>query len=395
MPVWLFALLFAAFVFYTDDYVIAGVLPEIAADLGVGEGTAGQLVTVFSVTVAIAAPVASVVVARLSRTVVFGIALTVFVAANAAAAVGSSFELLLALRVLAALAAAMSSPALFALAAALAPEGRQGRFIGTVSLGVTGSIALGVPVGTWIGGHWGWRATFAGMAIAGGVALLWLVLSLPSSSRAPAVPLRDQVRVLLSGPISLGLLANALTITGSMMLLTYLAPYLHDLSGAGSDARALMFAASGMAGMAGIWLGGLATDRWGPDRTLIAGIAAFAGVMTVLTVLWPLRPVSLWLVAPLGVIWAGAGFWNAPAIQARLLRLAGPVGTQALAMNTSATYLGVAAGGALGGALLSVLGSAALPPVSAVLGVLALGVFVLASLVARRRVAIDGASLPA
>ncbi|MGH3684813.1 MAG: hypothetical protein ACRDRE_11905 [Pseudonocardiaceae bacterium] len=147
------------------------------------------------------------------------------------------------------------------------------------------------------------------------------------------------------------------------------------VSGAGTEVRAFIFSTSGVAGMVGIWLGGLATDRWGPDRTLIAGIAAFVGVMALFTLLWSLRPVTAWVVAPLALIWGGAAFWNSPAIQARLLQLAGPVGPQALGMNTSATYLGVA----IGGTLLSTIDASALPPVSAALGLLALATFLLAA----------------
>ncbi len=87
MPAWLFALLAAAFVLYTDDYVIAGILPELAGDLGVSEGQAGQLITVFSLSVALAAPIAAVVLARAERRRLFSLALLVFIAANVAAAI--------------------------------------------------------------------------------------------------------------------------------------------------------------------------------------------------------------------------------------------------------------------------------------------------------------------
>ncbi|WP_202818464.1 MFS transporter, partial [Streptomyces luteocolor] len=117
MPVWLFALLGAAFVFYTDDYVIAGVLPEIARDLDVSEARAGQLVTVFSLTVALAAPVAGVALARVSRRRLFAVSFTVFVAANLAASMTPGFGTLVALRIVAALAAAAATPAVFAHAA--------------------------------------------------------------------------------------------------------------------------------------------------------------------------------------------------------------------------------------------------------------------------------------
>ncbi|MFC4566056.1 MFS transporter [Nocardiopsis mangrovi] len=379
MPIWLLGLLFAAFVFFTDDYIIAGVLPEIAADLAVSEAAAGQLVTAFSLTVALGAPVAAVVLARWPRRLLFGAALAIFAAANTAAALTTSFELLMAVRVLAAAAAAMATPALFAAAAALAPAGRQGAYIGTVALGVTGSIAVGVPLGTWIGGLLDWRATFAAMAGAGVVALVWLAAALPEAEPPAPVPLRDQVRILASGPVLLGLLANALTVTGSMMLLTYLAPFSAALAEVDTETRAALFAASGFAGMLGIRLGGTATDRWGPDRTFAAGVGVFVTVMAVFTVLWPLRPVALWIIGPLAVVWGGAAFWNSPAVQARLLSLAGPAGPQALAVNTGFTNVGVAVGGALGGVLLSTAGIGWLAPVSALLGLLALGAFRLAA----------------
>ncbi len=283
MPAWLFALLAAAFVLYTDDYVIAGILPELASDLAVSEGQAGQLVTVFSVTVAVAAPIAAVALARIPRRWLFTVALLVFIAANLAAAAPPSFTVLMLLRVAAALAAASTTPALFAFAARHAPAEKVGRFIAVVSLGVTGSIAAGVPVGTWIGGAFGWRATFASMAIAGMIVLILVLTTLPRSEGLDETPvLREQVRTLRQLPISLGLLANCVLMTGSMMMLTYLAPYLASATTAGIEERALAFSLSGIAGILGIWLGGIATDRWGADRTLLFGIGAIVASMLAL-----------------------------------------------------------------------------------------------------------------
>lgn len=384
-PGWLFALFFAAFVVYTDDYVIAGLLPEMAADLDVTTAGAGQLVTVFSLTVAVAAPLAAVLFANVPRRRLFTGALIVFALANLCAAATPSYTVLLALRVLAALAAASMTPALFAYAAANAPPERVGRFIAVVALGVTGSIAAGVPIGTWIGGSLGWRATFATMAVAGLCALFSLLATLPRGELVEAAPtLGEQFGTLTRFPIVMGLLANAALMTGSMMLLTYLAPYLTETTTGGVSERAVSFAFAGLAGIAGIWLGGLASDRWGPDRTLIVGIGVFFLTMLVLWALWFARPAPLPLVLTFTAIWGGMAFWNSPAIQARLHALAGPVAPQALALNTSGTYLGVAAGGAAGGILLGTVGVGALPPVAAGFGVLALGLIALASRSAAR-----------
>lgn len=354
MPAWLFTLLAAAFVLYTDDYVIAGILPELAADLGITEGQAGQLVTVFSLTVALAAPVAAVVLAEVPRRRLFTTALLVFIAANVAAAATDSFAVLTVLRVAAASAAAAMTPALFAFTARHAPPKKVGSYIAIVSLGVTGSIAAGVPLGTWIGGILGWRATFVTMATAGALVLILVLSTLPRSEGTDDTPrLAEQFRILRQAPISLGLLANCLLMTGSMMMLTYLAPYLAETTTAGIEERALAFSLSGIAGIAGIWLGGIATDRLGAERTLLIGVGTIIATMIVLWALWAARPAPLPLVLVVATLWGGMAFWNSPAIQARLHHLAGPVSGQALALNTSGTYLGVSIGAAVGGSILS------------------------------------------
>lgn len=354
MPAWLFTLLAVAFVLYTDDYVIAGILPELAADLGITEGQAGQLVTVFSLTVALAAPVAAVVLAEVPRRRLFTTALLVFIAANVAAAATDSFAVLTVLRVAAASAAAAMTPALFAFTARHAPPKKVGSYIAIVSLGVTGSIAAGVPLGTWIGGILGWRATFVTMATAGALVLILVLSTLPRSEGTDDTPrLAEQFRILQQAPISLGLLANCLLMTGSMMMLTYLAPYLAETTTAGIEERALAFSLSGIAGIAGIWLGGIATDRLGAERTLLIGVGTIIATMIVLWALWAARPAPLPLVLVVATLWGGMAFWNSPAIQARLHHLAGPVSGQALALNTSGTYLGVSIGAAVGGSILS------------------------------------------
>jgi predicted MFS family arabinose efflux permease len=383
----LWALASAAFVYFTDDYVIAGVLPEIAAEFAVTEAVAGQLITVFSLTVAAAAPVAAVATASWPRRRLLLATSAVFVAANTAAALTPAFGLLMGLRVLAALAAATATPALFAVTAALAPDDRRGRYLGIVSIGVTGSVAAGVPIGTWIGGELGWRATFAAVAVAGVVAGLGVLATVPATPGGPSPRLREQLAVLSRRPITLGLTANAVTLAGSMLLLTYLAPFVRDLSGTGPDGRAVLFAVSGVAGMLGVWLGGLAVDRVGPDRSLLIGIGGLVVALTLLGGMWSVRPVPFWLVVPVTAVWGGFAFWNAPAIQARLLALAGPVGGQALALNTTATYLGVSLGGAIGGLVLAQTGTGGLAPAAAVLVAVSWLVFRLAAVGARTPVA--------
>lgn len=200
--VWLSSLFFASLVLFTDDYVIAGILPELARDLLVSDGMAGQLITVFSLTVAIAAPVLAVLLKGLDRKRLMLLALLVFACANLVAAFAVSFNLLLVMRVVAALCAAATTPLLFAAAASMAPVGKAGRYVAVISLGGTGSIAFGVPFGTWIGAVAGWRWTFGVMAIGGFLTAIaiWIVLPRPELQQAPGL------KALLVAPMSRSLL---------------------------------------------------------------------------------------------------------------------------------------------------------------------------------------------
>lgn len=372
--VWLSSLFFTSVVLFTDDYVIAGILPELARDLAVSEGMAGQLVTVFSLTVAIAAPVLAVLLASLDRKRLILAALLVFACANLVAAFATSFTLLVAMRVVAALCAAATTPSLFAAAATMAPVGKAGRYVAVISLGVTGSIAFGVPLGTWIGAVADWRWTFGVMAMGGFLATIALSIALPSPTLQKASGLKALLVLLMSRPLLFGFLANFLNMAASMLLLTYLAPVLLGLVDIGLDQRGLVFAVSGFAGMAGVWLGGLATDRWGAMTALTAGMSVFVLAMGGLTILWILRPAPLPYLLVLVTLWAGSAFWNSPAIAARIMAIAGGAAQQAMALNTSFTYLGVALGGILGGVALDMAGVGFLAPTSLALGILALSV---------------------
>lgn len=372
--VWLSSLFFVSLVLFTDDYVIAGILPELARDLAVSNGMAGQLVTVFSLTVAIAAPVLAVLLASFDRKRLILVALLVFACANLVAAFATSFNLLMAMRVVAALCAAATTPSLFAAAATMAPDRKAGRYVAVISLGVTGSIAFGVPLGTWIGAAAGWRWTFGVMTMGGAFAAIAIWIALPRPALQQVSGLKALLVPLMSQPLLFGFLANFLNMAASMLLLTYLAPFLLGLGDVGPDQRGMVFATSGFAGMAGVWLGGLATDRWGALRALTVGMSVFVFAMAGLTILWTLRPVPLPYLLVLVTLWAGSAFWNSPAIAARIMAIADGAAQQAMALNTSFTYLGVALGGVLGGIALDTVGVAFLAPTSLAIGILALNV---------------------
>ncbi|MFF8954984.1 MFS transporter [Streptomyces sp. NPDC014894] len=377
-PLWLIALFLSIFTFYTDDHVIAGILPELAEGLSVSEALAGQLVTVFSLTIALVTPLAGLLLSHVARRAVVLSALAVFTAANLAATATDSYAVMVGLRVAAALAAAAATPLIFASTAELAPPERRGRYLSVLAIGVTGSIAFGVPLGSWIGTGLGWQSTFGSMAALGALSLVLVALFLPATEPTVPLPLRQQIRALSARPISLALTGGAVAIMGSIMLLTYLVPYLQSLLSAGDSVRGPVFAVLGVAGTVGVFAGGFATDRLGADRTIRLGLGAFTAVMIALAALWWLRPVPTALFLPLVALWGALAYLSSPAVQTRLHQVAGELTAQALALNTSFGYLGIALGGALGGVIVSQAGAGWLPVATAVTSLLALGLITLA-----------------
>ncbi|MGO2516139.1 MAG: MFS transporter [Corynebacterium variabile] len=379
MPRWLFALLFAALIFYTDDYVIAGILPELSEDLGVSEAQAGQLVTVFSLTIALSAPVAAMSLTRVRRSTLFTVTLTIFACANLAAAATSHFWALMALRVLAALCAGASTPAIFAWTAAQAPPAKIGRYISIVAMGVTGAIALGVPAGTLITHAVTWRGSFVTLAIGALLAIAMIRSTMVIDGRGEEeVPVSRQLRALGKPPVALALGVNVVAMSGSMMAFTYLAPF---LSGAVPDheLRAISFAVSGLGGFAGVWMGGVLTDRIGALRTIVTALVTLAVGCAGTWIVWLGSPVStiplIVLLVALGAIQALGAFALSPALTAHLSTTAGDGADAAIALNTSGTYLGVTIAGAVGGAILAGCDAGAVVAAATLLVGIAAGLF--------------------
>ncbi|PRX99048.1 MFS transporter [Allonocardiopsis opalescens] len=388
-------LLLASFAVGTDDFVVAGVLPEISAGLRVSEAAAGQLVTVFSITYAPAAPVIAVLTARLPRRALFTAATAVFALANAAAALAPDYPVLMACRVLAALAAAAITPAAFAIAAATAPEGRTGRAVGTVAAGLTLALALGVPLGTWLGGAYGWRSTFVFVAVLACAVLAAAPVLLPPLPGAEPVGAGGRLRLLARPPVLLGAVGTVIGATGGLMTYTYIAPIARELSGADTAGLAVMIAVLGAAGAVGTVLGGRATDRWGADRALLATLAGQVAATAALAVIGLLGGggVPLPVTAAVFACWGLAGWAFNPPMNTRSLRLAGPAGTEAVALNTSALYVGIALGGAVGGAAVAGYGGTGVAVAATAIGLAA--IVLMAVSVARHPSAPEAAHAPA
>ncbi|MBH5336369.1 MFS transporter [Streptomyces pactum] len=337
----------------TDTMVVAGILAQVSDDLGVSVSAAGQMVTVFALSYALLAPVLAALTASWPRRRLLLTALTVFTIGNALSALAPEYGVLLATRVLAAAGAALYTPAANAVATSIVPPERRGRALATVLGGMTVATALGVPLGTWIG-RTDWRLTMwlvvaLGVAAFAGLALLLRDLpATPAAApglRARVAPLTDRRVLGAAGTTFAFFLAfNSVYI--------YLATAVRPATGGDGGRLSLILLATGVASVAGSWLGGRAVDRFGVRTVLLTGSAVAALAFTTLP--WAAR--SMPGALAYAVVTPVAGWAVSVALPHRLASLDPAKAPLLISLNSSALYLGVAAGGGAGSLAIAVLG---------------------------------------
>lgn len=378
-----------AFAIGTESYVVAGLLPTLAADLGVSVPIAGQLITVFALAYAIGSPLLAVATAGLDRRRLLLGGLAVFALFNLVAAAASSYAMLLAARIGLALAAGTFMPAASAYAVAVAPAKQHGRALSIIYTGLTVATVIGVPAGVLVGEHFGWRLTFALVAALAAVAWLGLALTLAPVRRAAAVSLAERIAIARRPEVLRALAVTVVTLTGAFSIYSFVAPFLHDNAGLSGTAVALVLFGFGAGSAIGNLASGAASDRIGPQRIvrLVLGglVVLFATLSAAAT--WLPPETARWVIVPTLAIWGFVG-WSFPAAQqARIVALAPKLAPITLSLNASAIYLGVSLGAVLGSAVVAHRSSAALGWVGAASEVVALGVLLWRPRRRRRRAA--------
>ncbi|RRD04276.1 MFS transporter [Arachnia propionica] len=358
----------AALALGTDEFVIAGVLNTVAADLHVTAGAAGQLVTSFALAFALGAPALAVWVDRRPRRVVLLAGLGVFVLTNIGCALAHDMTSLMIVRVLAGLSAAVVSTTAFATAAEGAPEGRQGRYLAVVTTGLTVALFTGVPVGTWLAEVLSWRTTFVLIAAVAASSALIAAATMPRLPGSAPSTLAERFAPLRNPGVLRMVVAVLACGTGGLMFYTYLGPItLHTL---GTDAPLpFLLLVVGVVGLGSALLGGRLTDlhgaRWARLMILGGHVLALAALTVIVQVTAP-----VWWFGPGLAVWAVFAWALNPPLQASTIAAAPEAAMTAVSLNVSGLYLGAAAGGALGGFLLDRSSAPVLPAV----GVIALGV---------------------
>ncbi|MBT2418921.1 MFS transporter [Streptomyces sp. ISL-22] len=344
------ALMLAAFTFNTTENLPVGLLAVMAEDLRVSLPAVGALVTGYGLTVAVVSlPLAHVTRSVPRRYLLTGLLGLLAVAGWTPALGGGSYGVLLAVRVATALAQALFWSVMGPVAVGLFPPERRGRIIGLLSVGGSLATVAGVPAGTWLGGHTDWRTPFALLGVLALVSLVTIGVLLPSSrpqdghSAYGAAPDRRRFHVVLA--------VTALSVTGAFTGFTYVVAFLDEVGGFGADAVSAVLLAFGGAALAGVTVTGPFLDRF-PRATLAVPVVGQAVALLGLCVTGHVPVAAVLLIMLLGASVAPAFM----ATQSQVLRVAPGRTETALAANSAAFNVGIAAGALLGGALLPVVG---------------------------------------
>ncbi|QET04343.1 MFS transporter [Cupriavidus pauculus] len=341
----------------TEGFMIAPLLSTMAADFGLSVPHVALLVVVFTLTMAITSPIATTLTASWSRRRTLLCAMTVFTAGNLLAAWSPSFGVLMAARVMMAVASGLYVPNANALAGAIVSPARRGRALAVVSGGMTLAIALGLPLGGLVGHAFGWRMTFLAVGAMSLTAIVGILAGVARDAGAgiPVATLSQRLAVVRQ-PAVLQLLSVSLFWSiGAYAAYPYIAPYLTQVLGfqsAGINATVSLW---GLAAAFGVTTGGALNDRYGSSRVarlslLVLGLAFWALSMAAAALSPHLAMVPVLLAV---VVW-GFTVWSFfPAQMARLMAAgSASQASLALALNTSTMYLGFSIGSALGAVIL-------------------------------------------
>ena len=375
----LWALALGNFTIGTGALIISGLLPLMATDLGRSHAAMGQAITAFALAVALGGPLLAGPTSRLDRRLALSIALAVFILGNILGALATSYEWLLASRVVAGLGAALFTPHASVAASLLAPPQIRGRAITLVFTGFTASTVLGVPLGTMAGDFAGWRAALWGIAGVATIALVGLRTLLPRDLRAPAIDARAWLRVTAAPNLSLLLVVTLMQSTGQFVLLSYIAPALKEALAASGTLLGALFVVYSVFGILGNLVGGKLIDSRGAASVVHLMLACVAVGLA----LFPLAGAGVAFAVLATAIWGFGSFACNGAQQPRLIAQAPDLASATLPLNSSAIYVGQALGAGLGGITIAQFGVTPLGPIGATMLVVALVVSLLAA--ARQR----------
>ncbi|WP_323882272.1 MFS transporter [Aeromonas caviae] len=374
MPLALFALTLSAFAIGTTEFVIVGLIPTIAEQLNVSLPSAGLLVSLYALGVAIGAPVLTALTGKLPRKWLLVGLMGLFTVGNLLAWQAPGYESLIVARILTGLAHGVFFSVGSTIATGLVAKEKAASAIAIMFSGLTVALVTGVPLGTWIGQVFGWRETFLVVSLLGLVAMVGSMLLVPGNlPKGAASSVREQLSVLTRKPLLLVYAKTALGYGGAFTAFTFLAPILQQVSGFSAGAVSLILLVYGVSVAVGNIWGGKLADRMGPLPALKLLFAGLAVVLLVLTFTAP-HPVLAVLTV---LVWGAFAFGNVPGLQVLVVKQAERHTPNAVdvasGLNIAAFNVGIALGSVVGGFVVEHLGLMHTPWIGALIVLLAYG----------------------
>lgn len=361
-PVSILSLTVGAFAIGMTEFVIMGILPNVAADLNVSIAMAGQLITMYALGVAVGAPILTILTHKIPQKKLLLLLMGLFIFGNGISVFAPNYAVLMGARML----TALTHGTFFGVGAVIAsglvrPDKRAGA-VSIMMAGLTIANIIGVPLGTFIGQQMGWRASFGAIAIMGVLALVGILIFIPQIRQEQSSGIVQQVKELLKPKLTLFLLIGALGNAGLFAVFTYIASLLIEITGYAEASVTWILILFGCGVTLGNIVGGKLAD-WKLMPSILSIYFATAVILAILT--FTIHQPILAVVTI--VLWGAASFAVMPGLQIRVMNLAQGAPALASTSSHSAGNLGNAAGAFIGGLVITHLSLNALPWVGAIL----------------------------
>ncbi|MCQ4251566.1 MFS transporter [Pseudomonas stutzeri] len=357
MPIALLALTLSAFAIGTTEFVIVGLIPSIAGDLGVSLPSAGLLVSLYALGVAVGAPLLTALTGKVPRKLLLLSLMVLFTAGNLLAWQAPGYESLILARIVTGLAHGVFFSIGSTIATSLVSKEKAASAIAIMFTGLTVALVTGVPLGTFIGQQFGWRETFLAVSLLGVIAFIGSLLFVPRGiQHSKPACLVQQLAVLKQPRLLLVYAMTAVGYGGTFIAFTFLAPILQEISGFGEGAVSLVLLVYGLSVAVGNIWGGKLADRRGPISALKLIFTLLAVVLLTLT----FTAGNPWLALATVLLWGAVAFGNVPGLQVYVVRQAEHYTPNAVdvasGLNIAAFNLGIAGGAWLGGHIVASMG---------------------------------------
>lgn len=337
-------LMIVSFIIGMVELIIGGILDLIATDLQVSLGKAGFLITIFSLIFAIAGPILLIVTANVERKRLTLISLYVFLIGNIITVISSTYFIVFIGRVVTATSGALLIILCLVMAPRLVEEKYRGRAIGLVSMGVSASLVLGVPLGMTLGHSLGWRAPFILVCFLTVFSILGVHVFMDRVRPRPSIPLNKQLATLKSKKILFAHLTTFLFLAGHTTIYAYLNPFLQETMGLTGNWISIIYFIFGIAAVSGGGLGGTLADILGAKKTILSVTIIFATAIFLIPITTSWMPIFLVIL----IIWGIMSWAISPAMQSYLIETSPETSDIQQSLNNSSLHFGIAFGSFVG-----------------------------------------------